>query len=85
MIAAEANGTGIRGRFRELQTECLALHTEVSAGLIDVLRMAEHSIKIHRAYGAKGIGSCRLPALLFKTLKILLCVGCRKSVHVVKR
>lgn len=46
MTAAEANGSGLRGKFRELQSECRAMRTGLSAGLVDEMRMAERIIKL---------------------------------------
>lgn len=37
ITAAEAGRSGLRGKFNELQTECWAMHAEVSAGLDKVL------------------------------------------------
>lgn len=44
MTAAETDGRGLRGKFRELQSECWAVHTEVLIGLVDMVRMAKRSI-----------------------------------------
>lgn len=44
--AAEANGSGLRANFCEMQTECRAVRTDVSAGLVDVMQIAKRSITI---------------------------------------
>lgn len=44
MTAAGAERSDLRGMFRGLQTESRALHTEVSTGLVDAVRMAKHNI-----------------------------------------
>lgn len=46
MSTAEADGSGLRGKVFELKTECRAVHTEVPAGLVDVVRMAKCSITL---------------------------------------
>lgn len=43
MIAAEAEGSGFRGKSRDLLTKCCAVHTNVPAGLVHVVRMAARS------------------------------------------
>lgn len=44
MPAAEADKNGFRGLFREVQTECRAVHTELTASLTDVEEMAKRSL-----------------------------------------
>lgn len=46
MTGPESNGSGLRGKFRELQTEFRAVYTEVPAGLVDVVRMTKRSITL---------------------------------------
>lgn len=42
----EANGCGLQETFCELQTECLAVHTQLFAGLVDVMQTANRSIAL---------------------------------------
>lgn len=44
--AAEADGSGLWVKFRELQTKCLAVHTDMPAGLVDVVEIAKRIIKL---------------------------------------
>lgn len=44
ITAARANGSGLRGKFRVLQTKSLAVHTDVSPDLVNVAKMAKRSI-----------------------------------------
>lgn len=40
MTASWTNRSGLPGKFYELQNECQTVHTEVPAGLVNVVRMA---------------------------------------------
>lgn len=46
MPAAEANASGLRGKFRGLQTECRTVIRKVRTGLVDVAPMAKRSITL---------------------------------------
>lgn len=48
MTATEAEEGGFRGRLRELQTECGAMHTVVLAGSVDVVQMAERYLTLEK-------------------------------------
>lgn len=48
VIRARAKGSSLRGILRDLQTEFLAVHTKVPAGLVDVVRMASRTIKLEK-------------------------------------
>lgn len=46
MTSPEADRSGLQVKFCELQAKCLAVHTKVPAGLINLTRMAK--IRINR-------------------------------------
>lgn len=46
MTAADADGIGLRWKVRELQIEYRAVPTNLPSGLVDVVRMAKHSITL---------------------------------------
>lgn len=46
MTVAEAKGSGLREKFRQLQTECWTVHAEVPAGSVDVMRIVKRSVTL---------------------------------------
>lgn len=46
MTTAEAERNGLRGKFHELQTVCLAVQTDMPAGLGDIVDTAKRSITL---------------------------------------
>lgn len=67
MFAADAYGSGLRGIFRELQTDCWAVHTKLLAGLVDVRQMASGNITLKELL-RKSDGNCRRPIVSCKAL-----------------